>query len=679
MSRLLILPLLLSCGEKTPPEAPAQTDLVAQSVLAAMDPGTSACDDFYQYACGGWLAATPLPADKPTWTRSFSEIREHNRAFIKELLERAAADPTAGDADWAKMGNLYGACMNTEARAAAGLSGIQGHLDAIGSITDATSLMTVIGAMEADGISTLASIWIDGDFQDPTLTIMHIDAGGLSLPDRDYYLKDDPDSVALQEAHRAHIGEILGMLGLERAAERGVAVAALERGFAEAHWPAEELRDPTKTYHKIDRQGLIDLTPALPWDAWLNAMGATEVTDINVSTPEPRAAMAGQLTDALKKNPEVVADWLRWQLITSTASNLSDDWYNASFAFYGVKVYGQREAEPQWKRCVDYADRSIGEIIGRFYVEERFPGDSKEIALSMISGIQDAFEAGLPALEWMDDETRAAAIEKKTLLRNKIGYPDVWRDYSALTLTGDAHTANALAARRFESDRQLAQVGKPVDLDEWMMSPPMVNAYYHPIRAEMVFPAGILQPPFFSREHPMAMNFGGIGMVMGHELTHGFDDTGRQFNGHGQMVTWWPEETIARFEERAQCVVDQYDRFEVAEGLNVNGQLTLGENIADLGGLRESFRAYQAWVAANGAEAERVEGLSNEQLFFVAFAQGWCSVASPEFEKMMVLSNTHSPAQFRVNGPVANLPEFAETFSCDVGTPMHPEETCEVW
>ncbi|MFT5684653.1 MAG: putative endopeptidase [Myxococcota bacterium] len=679
MVRLFLPALLVSCGEKTPPVVPVETDLVAESVQAAMNTEVDPCDDFYQYACGTWLANTTLPSDKPSWTRSFSEIRENNRSFIKDLLERAAADPTASDADWAAMGNLYGACMDTPARDTAGLSGIQHHLDAIDGITDATSLMTVIGSLESEGVTTLAYVWVDGDFQDPTLSILHTGAAGLSLPDRDYYLKDDADSVTLQEAHRAHIGEILGMLGLDKSAERGVAVAALERGFAEAHWPSEELRDPAKTYHKIDREGLVALTPELPWDAWLNAMGANEATDINVSTPEPLQGMAALITKSLADNPEVVRDWLRWQLISSTASHLPAQWYDASFAFYGVQVYGQKESEPQWKRCVDYADGSVGEIIGRFYVEERFPGDSKAIALEMIGGIQDAFEAGLPALSWMDDATRAAAIEKKSLLRNKIGYPDVWRDYSALTVTGEAHTANALAARRFESDRQIIQIGETVDLEEWLMSPPSVNAYYHPIRAEMVFPAGILQPPFFSREHPMAMNFGGIGMVMGHELTHGFDDSGRKFNGHGQMVEWWPEEVATRFDERAQCVVEQFDAFEVAEGLNVNGQLTLGENIADIGGVRESFRAYQAWVAENGAEPERVEGLNNEQLFFVSFAQGWCSVASPEFQKMMVLSNTHSPAEFRVNGPIRNLPEFAETFSCAEGTPMHPEETCEVW
>jgi len=680
-----LLPVLLvSCGEKTPPdaaaEAPPPEDPVAAEVRAAMNFEMDPCEDFYEYACGGWLATTELPADKPIWGRSFSSIQERNRAFLKDLLERAAADPDAGDADWARMGHVYGSCLDTTALDETGLAPLQPWLDEIAAIEDADSLMTTLASLEKIGVSVLVGVWVDGDFKDPTLSIFHLNQTGLGLPDRDYYTKQDADSVQLIADYQAHLSQVLTMLGTEEdPASAGAQVLDLERRFAAVHMAKEDLRDPVKTYHKIDRDGLFALTPELDWQLWLDGIGAAEVTDINVGQPDTLQEQADILLEVLGNEPETVKAYLRTRLLASTASHLPTEWYDTHFDFYNRKVYGQQEPEPRWKRCVDTANGSVGEIVGRFYVEERFAGESKEIALAMIEGIQDAFEAGLPALEWMDEATRAAAVEKKSLLSNKIGYPDAWRDYSAFQTGEGAHLQNMLNSRVFEHHFWVDQAGKPVDKSLWFMAASQVNAYYHPIRAEMVFPAGILQPPFFSADFPMAMNYGGIGMVMGHELTHGFDDSGRKFDGHGKMVEWWPADVSERFEERAQCVADQYSGYSVAEGLNVNGQLTLGENIADIGGIRESYRAYKAWDAANGPEDQLLEEITNDQLFFVAQAQGWCSVASPEFEKMRVMSNPHSPSRFRVIGPNSNLPEFHEAFSCEVGTPMHPEETCEVW
>ena len=681
----LLLPVLalLSCGEKEAPPvaAPAAVaDPVAPGVLAAMDQAADPCQDFYQYACGGWLASTPLPADKPVWGRSFSTIDESNQKVLRELLDRAAADPSAGDGDWTRIGNFYGACMDQEGVDAAGLSPIEPLLNQIQAVKDPKGLMTVAGKLAAVGVPSVAGIYVESDFDDPTLTIAFVAQSGIGLPDRDYYLDESEEGQALLASYQELLAQVFTRLGKDKdPAARAAKVLALETEIARAHWAAEVVRDPAKTWHRIDRAGLVGLNPKLPWAGWLDAMGGAEVQAINVDTPEPVQATGALLLKALKTDPDTVRAWLSWRLISAESRHLSTDWYELTFDFYGRKVYGQQEPEERWKRCVDATENAMGQIVGKAYVAERFPGNSKEIALGLIGNIQDAFEAGLADLDWMDDTTRAAAIEKKQLLANKIGYPDSWRDYSALTTEPHSHLANVMAANRFENDRTLAQVGHPIDRSEWFMPPSMVNAYYHPLRNEMVFPAGILQPPFFDHTYPMAMNYGGIGMVMGHELTHGFDDTGRQFDGLGRMKPWWPEETVKRFEERTQCVIDQYDAYEVAPGLHVNGQLTIGENIADLGGTREAFRAWKAYEASHGEGVAAVPPLSTDQLMFVAFAQGWCTVASPQYEKMQVVSNTHSPSRFRVNGPLSNLPEFAETFSCPVGTPMHPEKTCEVW
>jgi putative endopeptidase len=679
MSRALTMSavLLLSCGGKSPPEAAAEPLSVADGVRATMDLTADPCDDFYQYACGGWLERTPLPADKPVWGRSFSSITEDNRVFIRQLLDRAAAEPDTGGDDWRKMGDIYRACLDEGAIDAQGLAPLQPWRDQIAGISDAESLAAALGALERVGVSALAGVWVDGDFTDPELAILHLSQTGLGLPDRDYYLKDDEKSLQLLADYEAYLAATLAAVGADAGLASGV--LGLETELAELHWASERLRDPETTYHKIDRDGLIALSEDFPWATWLDAVEAGGVTDINVSTPEPIQKQAALLLGALQDRPEVLRAWLQARLIMSTSAHLPAAFADASFDFFSKKVYGQQQQEPRWKRCVDTTNRTVGDIVSRYYVEARFPGDSKEKAQELIVSIQGAFEAGLPELSWMDDATRAAAAEKASLLQNKIGYPDEWRDYSALSVGSDTHLENILSSRRFGHSFWMAQAGEPVDRGIWFMAASQVNAYYHPTRAEMVFPAGILQPPFFSRDFPMAMNFGGIGMIMGHELTHGFDDSGRKFDGRGRMVEWWPEGVSEAFEERAQCVEDFYSGYEVSDGLFVNGALTLGENIADIGGTKEAFSAYQAWVDDNGPEPQLMDELSNEQLFFVSMAQGWCTVMSPEFEKVMVLSNPHSPARFRVLGPASNLPEFHETFQCEPGDAMRPEQSCEVW
>lgn len=688
------LPVVLAlftfaCGPKAPPEpaaeapppAPTPEELaakaLAEKVLGDMDQTIDPCVDFYQYACGGWLARTELPSDKPSWTRSFSVIAEQNRAFLKDLLERAAKDPDAGDADWKKMGAYYGACMDEAGVEAAGLTGVQPLLDDIDALKSSKDLMPLLARLHAAEVSAFFGAAVEGDFLDPQLTILHMGQDGLGLPDRDYYLKEDDKSKALVEAYKGHIGKMFVLAGASEddVAKMAGQVLDLEMELAKVHQARADLRDPTKVYNKIDRNGLDKDIGTVDWGAWLEGLGGGDITDINVESPETLKATARIMKGA---KPDALRAYLRFHTLHSVSSHLPKAYVDESFEFYGKQVYGQQQNEERGKRCVRATDGALGEIVGKYFIEERFAGDSKDKAVAMIEGIQEAFEQQLPELDWMDETTRQRAIDKKNALFNMIGYPDKWKEYP-FEVTADNHLANVLASRKFETDDAIGRVGKPTDPKRWYFSPPTVNAYYHPLYNQMVFPAGILQPPFFDAGYPMAMNFGGIGMVMGHELTHGFDDSGRMFDPQGKMSQWWEDEASEKFNERAACVEEQFNGYEVEEGLNVNGKLTLGENIADLGGLKSAYRAFKAWEQQHPSDAPAIDGLTDDQLLFVAFAQGWCSVSSPEYTKMRVLSDSHSPPVFRVNGPVTNLPEFHEAFSCEVGKPLRPEDMCVVW
>ncbi|HEX2254694.1 MAG TPA: M13 family metallopeptidase, partial [Thermoanaerobaculia bacterium] len=649
-------------------------------LLAAMDRSADPCSDFYQYACGAWREATPLPADKPAWVRSFSTIHERNREILRGLIEQAAANPAAS-ADHARVGRYYGACMDTAAREKKGIEPLAPYLAAIAAVENRADLMRLTGELYRLGVEPLFGFGVLPDFQDPDTEIALAVQGGLGMPDRDYYLSDDAKKKELMAAYQEHVAAMLRLLGEEAgpAAEQAAAVVAFETELAHASRTAVAMREIDRLYNKIDRAGLQKLTPELPWDAFFAGLGHPGVQPINVATPEFFTALDAALAAA---TPETLAAYLRWHLVAATAERLPERFGEESFAFYGKKLQGAQEREPRWKRCVAATEGALGEVVGRLYVEQHFAGDSKQIAQQMIDDIEAAFATSLPQLGWMDDATRAKALEKMRAVGNKIGYPERWQDYSSLTLGGD-HFVNAAAAAAFEVDEAAAKIGKPVDPTEWGMTPQTVNAYYSGLRNEIAFPAGILQPPFFHRDFPAAMNYGAIGAVMGHELTHGFDDKGRKYDPSGQVRAWWAPQVVERFEERAQCVRDLYSGYEVEPGVSVQGALTSGENIADIGGLKQAHSAYRLWkerqAAAGAAPAPAPGGLTDEQLFFVAFGQVWCSVASPEYERLRVSVDPHSPHRFRVRGPVSNNPAFAAAFGCEAGTPMAPADRCEVW
>ncbi|HEX2163926.1 MAG TPA: M13 family metallopeptidase, partial [Thermoanaerobaculia bacterium] len=675
-------------GAPSEPAASAAADTAATpaaarsphlaSLLAAMDRSADPCQDFYRYACGGWLDATERPADQARWTRSFSTIREENREVVRTLIERAAANPSQGP-DHARIGNLYGACMDEPAIEKAGLAPLAPYRARIAEVDDAASLLRVAGELQRHGASPLLGLGVLPDFKRPDVNIAFFVQGGLGMPERDYYVSEDPKKRELLAAYRRHVATMLGFLGhdAETAAARAGAVVDFETALAEASRPAAEMRVVERLYHKIDLAGLQELTPKLPWDAFLAGIGHPGVREINVATPE---FFEGLEELVLATPPETLRAYLEWHLMDAAAELLPADVVAADFAFYGRKLQGQQEIEPRWKRCVDLTQQALGEAVGKLYVEERFAGDSKEIALEMIRDIEAAFETSLPALSWMDETTRERAVEKAQAIGNKIGYPDRWEDYSAMKTTPGDFFGNAVAAAHWGFDDQLRKVGQPVDETEWGMTPQTVNASYNPLLNHISFPAGILQPPFFHRELPAAMNYGAIGVVMGHELTHGFDDMGRKFDPQGQMREWWEPAVAGRFEERAQCVRDQYSAYEVEPGVHVQGALTAGENIADIGGVKQAYAAFKSWQERHDAKGRQaIAELTDDQLFFVAFAQVWCTEASPEYQRMQVTTDPHSPARFRVIGPLASTPAFAEAFACEPGTPMAPVERCEVW
>ena len=674
----LIAALAISCGEKVPPAPVKPADIsslpaYAQDIWKDVDASANPCDNFYQFACGGWVERTELPADRPRWTRSFSEISERNEEWVKALLEAAAETPDQGDEDWKRLGTMYSACMDTDALDTVGIAPLQGYLDQIDGAADLTAMSGVVGQLHKIGIDVFWGGFVEGDFVDPGLQILHMGQSGLSLPDRDYYLADDETKAQLRADYVAHIVKTLTMAGIaseEDGQARADTIMAFETALAEIHQPREALRDPTKIYNRVDDK-LPEVVPEVDWKAWLAGMDGAHIEHISVDNKEVFGKV-GKLLAAT--DHAVLQDYMRWALIRDTAPLLPVAYGDAHFEFFSKKVTGQEEQSPRWKRCGRMVGGAMGEAIGRKYIGEFFAGESKDTALKLIGDIQNAFEAGLSDLSWMDDVTQQRAIDKKNTLVNKIGYPDEWKNYSALEVTADGHLQNAINATLFEHAEVIARASKATDRSLWLMPPHMVNAYYHPLLNEMAFPAGILQPPFFDAERPSAMNYGAIGMVMGHELTHGFDDQGSQFDPEGKVRDWWAPEARERFEERTGCVADFYGKYEPIEGTPINGQLTNGENSADIGGARVSYRAWKAT-----GDTATVPGLTGDQLFFVSFAQGWCSLAKDEYLQMQMASDPHSPAEYRVLGTVSQLPEFHQAFNCAEGSPMRPAQQCEIW
>jgi endothelin-converting enzyme/putative endopeptidase len=642
--------------------------------LAAMMPAADPCQDFYRYACGGWMAANPIPPDRPIWSR-FTELTNRNRIILHTILEADAAHPPHETEDQRKLGDFYSTCMDETAANQHGIAPLQPQLDRIAALGSTAQLPGLLAELRAEGVGALFALRSGQDFKDATSVIAAVDDGGFALPDRDLYLKTDAKTLEERKQYGEHVKRMFVLLGepAARAETDAAAVLEIETGLAKMSLDRVSRRDPYKTYHKVDRAGLAALTPSFSWDAFLTAIEAPPVTAFNVSDPEFLRA-----TDAMLKSVPIDSwrAYLRWQLVHTSAQWLSKPFVDEDFAFFGNTLGGAQQLLPRWQRCVEVTDRAMGEALGREFVAATFDPEAKRRTLAMVGELESAMARDIAALPWMGAETKQRAAEKLRTIANKIGYPEVWRDYSRLRVVKGDLTGNVERANAFELRRRLGKIGQPVDRLDWTMTPPTVNANYSASMNDINFPAGILQPPFYDPKRDDAANYGGIGAVIGHEMTHGFDDAGSKFDGRGNLVDWWQPADLAEFQKRTACVADEYSGF-AAGGSHLNGRLTLGENTADNGGVRIAYLAYEASQA--GKPRRTLDGLNPEQRFFLGFAQVWCSNVTPESERMQVLTNSHSPGRYRTDGVMVNMPEFQEAYHCPAGAPMAPANRCSVW
>jgi putative endopeptidase len=641
--------------------------------LDAMDRTADPCNDFYQFACGGWIKNNPIPADRATWGR-FDELQERNNETLRKILENAAA---GRDAQQKKIGDYYGSCMDEAAINNKGLAALDPLKDKVEKLASVTDLPPLVAELHTIGVPVFFTFGAEADFKDASVEMAIADQGGMGLPDRDYYVRDDPKSVDLRKQYVEHIGTIAKLVGAsaENAQAYADTVMRFETALAKAALDKVSRRDPNKIYHRMTPAELQALTPNFQWSRYFSGLGAPPIYALNVTEPD----FFKNLGQLLASTPlDDIKHYLRWHVLHAAAPLLPAPFVDENFRFYGTVLTGAKELRPRWKRCVQYTDADLGEELGQAFVKEAFGPQAKADMLKMVHDVEAALENDIHELSWMTDTTKNEALVKLKAVADKIGYPDRWRDYSALNVVRGEALGNSQRANAFEFKRQLNKIGKPVDKSEWEMTPPTVNAYYQPLQNNINFPAGILQPPFYSANADKAVNYGGAGAVIGHELTHGFDDQGRQFDARGNLKDWWTAADGKAFVERAQCFDDQYSKYTAVEEVQLNGKLTLGENTADNGGLRLALMAYITSAAAGGA-GKSLDGFTPEQRVFLGWGQVWCESRRPEALRMMAQTNPHSPGRYRVNGVVSNMPEFQKAFSCKPDAPMVRQSACRVW
>ena len=645
--------------------------------VAGMDPACKPCADFYKYANGGWTAANPIPAAFPSWGR-FTELAEKNREVLHQILEAAAKNTRApAGSTQRKIGDFYASCMDESKIEAAGAKPLVPELARIAKISNLADLEAEVARLQSRGAGAMFVFGSAQDRKDSTQVIGFAGQGGLGLPDRDYYTKTDDKSKQLREQYLAHVTKMFTLLGddADRAGAAAATVLQLETKLAEASMTRVERRDPDATYHRMSPVELKSLTPNFSWDGYFSNLGAPGIAAVNIAQPDFFKKLDAYLTAVPLAGWK---DYLRWRLLDAAAPALSSKFVDEDFDFGGRILQGTPENLSRWKRCVRSTDQQLGEALGQIYVQKTFPPAAKARAKQMVQNLIAALREDIATLPWMGAETREAAIAKLDAFTPKIGYPDKWRDYSTYHVDRASYVQNVLQGRRFEFHRNLAQIGKPVDRGEWGMTPPTVNAYYNPSRNEIVFPAGILQPPFYDPLADDAVNYGGIGAVIGHEMTHGFDDQGRKFDAHGNLKNWWTPDDLKNYTERAECVEKQFDAYVVQDTLHENGKLVLGESIADLGGLTIAFKAYQISLRGKQHPAP-IDGLTAEQRFFLSWAQVWAQNNRPEYERLIINTNPHPLGPFRAIGAPSNIPAFSEAFSCQAGDPMVRSVPCQIW
>jgi endothelin-converting enzyme/putative endopeptidase len=647
---------------------------------AAMERSVDPCIDLYTYSCGGWKKSHPIPPDRSSWS-VYGKTNADNLQFLWGMLEEAAKPSPSREASQALIGDFFAACMDEAAVEKLGASPLQADLQAIDRLAkpaDIASLLPRLQLETGQG-SFLMHFGSAQDLKNASQVIGWLSVGGLGLPDRDDYLDTDAKSVEIRDKYRAHVARMLALLGDSPAAAKAgaEAVMRIETELAKASLTRVERRTPSNLDHPMAPAELAKSAPGLDWNAYLAAFPAPgPLARVNVEEPKFFARAA----ELVAKQP--IADWksyLRWHLVDSRAPYLSKAFVDADFDFFSHTLRGVESQQPRWKRCVALVDNQLGEALGKVFVDKTFTADTKARTLDMVERIEKAMGRRIDALDWMSPATKQEAHRKLAGLRNKIGYPDRWRDYSSVEVDRADLVGNVSRAAAFEERRQFAKIGQPVDRGEWGMTPPTVNAYYNSSMNDINFPAGVLQPPLFDPKMDDAPNYGNTGGTIGHELIHGFDDEGRQFDADGNLRDWWTAEDAKRFQERSQCVVDQYAQYVVIDDIKINSKLTLGEDVADLAGLQ---LAWDAWKEATAAmKLEPKDGLTPEQRFFVGFAQWDCANIRDESKRLNARTNPHSPPEYRINGVVVNMPEFAQAFSCKAGQPMvkDPAKVCRIW
>jgi len=669
-------------SQASAPAKPAETPLTALPYtpgldVSAMDRTADPCVDFYQYACGGWMKNNPIPSDEANWS-TYAKLGRESQRYLWGILDRLATNTSGRNAVQQKIGDYFAACMDEAAVENRGATPLRPHFDRIAAMTSKKDLPQVLAQLHlATGSEGLFfGFGSNQDFADASQVIAFATEGGIGLPDRDYYLKDDEKSKEIRANYIGHVARTFRLLGdpSEIATHNATVAMDIETELAKATLPRVDRRDPYKLFHKMSVENLQALTAEFDWKQYLQGVGLESVAVINVTEPELYKELGNQWRSL---GLDDIKTYLRWHVTEAMAPHLSSAFVNENFAFVSKSLRGVPELPPRWKRCVTRVDEQIGEALGQEFVNRVFSPELKNKTLRMTRQIEEAMAHDVEALSWMTPETKQRALEKVRTMVNKIGYPDNWRDYSELEIKRDDYFGNVERANRFESRRQLAKIGKPLDRGEWGMTPTTVNAYYDPSKNDINFPAGVLLPPLYDPQMDDAPNYGNTGGTIGHELTHGFDDEGRQFDAKGNLKDWWVKSDDEAFTKRAQCIVDQYAQYTVVDDVKINSKLTLGEDIADLGGLILAWMAWKMETAQQNLEPR--DGLAPEKRFFVGYAQWACANHRPEDLRVRAMTNQHSPPKYRVNGLVVNMPEFQKAFACRTGQPMAPENRCRVW
>ena len=684
-SLLLISSLLIFSAFSLGQTTPASGDADAANARNApgfnidnIDKSVDPCVDFNQFACGNWMKRAEIPADEPEWV-SFLEVEERNQKVLRDILEKAATGGAGRDPIDQKIGDYYGSCMDEKAVDAKGLDPLKPELDRIAAVQDKSALIDAIARVHLLGPNPLFNFGSQPDLHNADMVVADIDQGGLTLPDRKYYLTDDAKMVEMRKQLTDYVTSLFTLSGqsAQQAVDSATAVLRIETALAKASMDRTLRRDPKNRDHKMSKDSAEALAPNFYLARYFSDVNSPAFSDLNVTNPdffkEVNGVVASESLDSLKT-------YVQFHLLSGASPWLSKPYVDANFKFEQA-LTGQSEIKPRWKRCVESTDSALGEALGQRYVDSTFGPEGKKRMLKMVDELEKALDQDISTLPWMTAETKRQAKIKLQAIRNKIGYPDVWRDYSKLEIERGDLLGNFLRANEFESRRQIAKISKPLDRKEWGMTPPTVNAYYSGSYNEIVFPAGILQPPFFDKTMDDAVNFGAAGVVIGHELTHGFDDQGRKFDPQGNLRDWWTEQDGKEFEKRASCVADEYSGFTAVDDLKLNGKLTLGENTADNGGARIALMALENEIAKDktGKLAQKIDGYTPQQRFFLAFARVWCEKRRPEFSRMLVNVDPHSPGKYRTDGVVQNMPEFQKAWGCKAGQPMVSANMCRVW